>query len=111
METVIKTYIGFFFMMAMLFLGSGIISASLESRNANAYANNFATRIENSNYSSAVVEQCRTEAQALGYNLTVTVKTSSNNAYAHYGLLTLNYQYRIPIIGVYQVHNAIVDLN
>lgn len=111
METVIKTYMGFFFMVAMLFLGSGIISASLESRNANAYAMNYATRIENSNYAMAVIEECTNEAKDLNYAMTVDIKTSTNNAYSHYGLLTLRYQYNIPIIGIYQVHNAIVDLN
>lgn len=111
METVIKTYMGFFFMVAMLFLGSGIISASLESRNANAYANNYATRIENSNYATSIIQECKNEAADLNYGLTVDIKTSTNNAYSHYGLLTLKYQYNIPIIGIYQVHNAIVDLN
>lgn len=111
METVIKAYMGFFFMVAMLFLGAGILAASLESRNANAYANNYATRIENANYSKDVIDECVAEAKALNYALTIDVKTSTNNAYSHYGLLTLRYQYSIPIVGIYQAHTAIVDLN
>ena len=111
METVIKTYMGFFFMVSMLFLGSGVLSSSLQSRNANAYANNYATRIENANYAASVIQECREEAQANGYGLSVDVKTSSNNTYSHYGLLTLRYRYSIPLIGVFQTHNAVVDLN
>jgi len=111
METVLKTYMGFFFMMAMLFLGSGILSASLQSRNANAYANNYATRIENANYASSIIDECVDEAHELGYGLSVDVRTSTNNTYSHYGLLTLRYKYSIPIIGIAQVHSAIVDLN
>ena len=97
--------------MAMLFLGAGILSASLDSRNANAYANNYATRIEQSNYAASVISDIKREAETLGYNVTVDVKTSQNNTYSHYGLLTLRYTYKIPIIGISQTHNAIVDLN
>lgn len=111
METVIKTYMGFFFMIAMLFLGAGILSASLESRNANSIANNYASRIENANYAKSVIEECKSEANNLGYGLSVDVKTSSNNTYSHYGLLTLRYNYKIPLIGISQTHSVIVDLN
>lgn len=111
METIIKTYMGFFFMMAMLFLGSGMMTASLDARNANAYANNFGTRIEQSNYAASVIEECKTDAKNLGYGLTVDVRTSTNNTYSHYGLLTLRYHYSIPIIGISQTHSAVVDLN
>lgn len=111
METIIKAFMGFFFMMALLFLGAGILSASLDSRNANSYANNYATRIENANYAHSVIEECKKEAKELGYALSVDVKTSTNNTYSHYGLLTLRFRYRIPIIGINQVHNAVIDLN
>lgn len=111
METVLKTYMGFFFMIALLFLGAGILSASLQSRNANAYANNYATKIEQANYSAAVVKVCKEEAAKLGYRLTVDIQTSKNNSYSHYGLLSLDYTYAIPIIGISQVHTAIVDMN
>lgn len=111
MESVLKTYLGFFFMLAMLFLGAGILSASLDARNANAYANNYATRIEQSNYSSSVIDEIKHEADQLGYKVSVDVRTSTNNTYSHYGLLTLRYNYRIPILGISQTHNAVVDLN
>lgn len=111
METIIKTYMGFFFMIALLFLGAGILSASLDSRNANAYANNYATRIENANYAASVIDDCKNEANDLGYQLAVDVKTSENNTYSHYGMLSLQYRYRIPIIGIDQTHVAMVDLN
>jgi hypothetical protein len=111
METVLKTYLGFFFLMTMLFVGAGMLSASLDARNANAMANNYATRIEQSNYASSVIQEIKLEAQKLGYTVSVDVRTSANNTYSHYGLLTLRYNYRIPIIGIAQTHSAIVDLN
>ena len=111
METVLKTYLGFFFMIAMLFLGSGILSSSLSARNANSMAMNYATRIEQANYATSVINEIKAEAEDLGYSVTVDVKTSANNTYSHYGLLTLRYKYTIPILGISQVHNAIVDLN
>lgn len=111
MESIIKTYLGFFFMMSMLFLSAGILSASLDARNANAYANNYATRIENSNYSTSVIADIKNAAKAHNYQVSVDVKTSANNTYSHYGLLTLRYTYRIPILGISQTHNAVVDLN
>lgn len=112
MESVLKTYLGFFFMMAMLFLGAGILSASLDARNANAYANNYATRIEQSNYASSVINAIKTEAlEEHNYVVSVDVRTSTNNTYSHYGLLTLRYNYKIPILGISQTHSAIVDLN
>lgn len=111
METIIKTFMGFFFMISMLFLGAGIISASLESRNANAYANNYATRIENANYATSVINECKNEAHELGYNLSVDVKTSQNNVYSHYGMLSLTYNFRIQLLGINQAHVANVDLS
>jgi hypothetical protein len=111
MESVLKTYLGFFFMMAMLFLGAGMLSASLDARNANAYANNYATRIEQSNYAASVIKEIKDEAEGLDYTVSVDVKTSTNNTYSHYGLLTLRYIYKIPILGISQTHSAIVDLN
>lgn len=111
MESVIKTYLGFFFLIAMLFLGAGMLSASLDARNANAMANNYATRIEQSNYAASVIEEVKYEAEQLGYLVSVDVRTSTNNTYSHYGLLTLRYNYRIPILGISQTHSAFVDLN
>lgn len=111
MESVIKTYLGFFFLIAMLFLGAGMLSASLDARNANAMANNYATRIEQSNYAASVIEEVKYEAEQLGYLVSVDVRTSTNNTYSHYGLLTLRYNYRIPILGIAQTHSAFVDLN
>ena len=111
MESVIKTYLGFFFLIAMLFLGAGMLSASLDARNANAMANNYATRIEQSNYAASVIEEVKYDAEQLGYLVSVDVRTSTNNTYSHYGLLTLRYNYRIPILGISQTHSAFVDLN
>lgn len=88
-----------------------MLSASLDARNANAMANNYATRIEQSNYAVSVIEEVKYEAEQLGYLVSVDVRTSTNNTYSHYGLLTLRYNYRIPILGIAQTHSAFVDLN
>lgn len=88
-----------------------MLSASLDARNANAMANNYATRIEQSNYAASVIQEVKYEAEQLGYLVSVDVRTSTNNTYSHYGLLTLRYNYRIPILGIAQTHSAFVDLN
>lgn len=111
MESVIKTYLGFFFLIAMLFIGSGLLSASLDARNANAMANMYATRVEQSNYAYNVIQEVKAEAENFGYQVSIDVRTSDNNTYSHYGLLTLRYNYRIPILGIRQSHNVLVDLN
>ena len=88
-----------------------MLSASLDARNANAMANNYATRIEQSNYAASVIQEIKYEAEQFDYKVSVDVRTSTNNTYSHYGLLTLTYKYRIPILGISQQHNALVDLN
>lgn len=111
MENIIKTFTGFFFIMLTVFLATGVMGSSIESRNATQYAANCAQRIESSNFSKNVIQTINQESEERGYHITVNTVTSPTNRYVHYGTLTLEYQYTIPILGIDQTHDVVMDLH
>lgn len=110
METVVKSFVGLFFSLILLILGIGIIAASVNARNAGAFAADCTTQIENSDFSDLVIADCRAEAEKRGYTLTVEVKEQPENSGNKFGRLILAYPFQIPLIGVRQqntVENSI----
>ena len=110
MDNIIKAFVGFFFMFAMMFASLSIINATISSRNAEAYANNAATKIEEANYSNDVINEVIEDAENYGYTLTVDVETSATDNTTHFGLLTMKYSFSIPMFNIKQSHIVAVDL-
>lgn len=110
METVVKAFTGLFFSLVIVYLGVGIISASIDARNADSFAADCITRIENSNYASEVVEACKQDAKILGYELEIATFQAGNSGKTAYGILDLKYRYAIPIIGMNKEQSICADI-
>ena len=93
METIIKSFVGMFFALLLLLL----IAASVNARNAGAFAADCASRIENSDFAGSVIEECRRDATDRGYELTVEVSEKAGQPEVKYGSLQLEYPFRIPV--------------
>lgn len=102
METVVKTFVGLFFSLVLLILGIGMIAASVNARNATAFAAECASRIENSDFADSVVQECEQEAAEKGYVLEVEISGREDRPEVKFGSLSLEYPFRIPLIGVEQ---------
>ena len=110
MEIVVKAFTGIFFLTALTFLGIGIISASMDGRNADSFAADCVTKIENSNYASSVIDECKKDAARRRYQLDVTVYPKQGDISDKYGALMLEYYYQIPILGIDDMHYIYSDL-
>ncbi len=100
MDTIVKSFTGLFFTMLLLVMGVGIIITSINARSARSFGAECVARIENSDFAQDVIEDCRKEAKALGYEMTVTEQEADNSPGNHYGTLRLSYPFRVPVIGV-----------
>ena len=107
----IKVFLGFFLIIAVVMLGIGIISSMITHRNVSAYAENCAKEIEESNFAPTVIADLEQKAKDNGCELQVEVQTSENNRYVHYGTMTLYYPYDVPILGIHRTLTVPVDLH
>lgn len=73
MSQAIKAFMGVFFLLMLLLLGVGILSAQMDVSDALNYKSDMIAEIENSNYSPAVLNACIRQATDNGY--TVEIKT------------------------------------
>ena len=96
MESVIKAYMGLFFILMLAALGVGILSASIDARNADSFAANCVTKIENSNYALPVIEACRQDALSNGYGF--EIETFDSAGVVTTGLLTVDYEFSVPML-------------
>lgn len=101
MEQIIKAYIGIFFVVLISVLGIGLIYTSIVSRNANNIANDYVSKIKNSNLSQSVIDTCIKEindSDSVYDKLEVNVISDKDNKKS--GNLIFTYDYRIPILGL-----------
>lgn len=111
METVIKSFTGVFFLVMLTCLGISIIGSSIRSTKASEALLSYVSRIENSNYSDEVIASCRKDAkEQFGEDgeeaLDVVTLPQEGHSHTSYCRATLNYRYRIPLIG-YDVKHSI----
>lgn len=110
METVIKSFTGIFFLVVLTCMGVSIIGSSIRSTKADEALLSYVSRIENSNYSQEVIDSCKADArQQFGEESTDALEVVSvsqkGHSYPSYGRATLNYTYRIPLIGYNARHS------
>lgn len=80
MSQIIKAFTGVFFLLLFVMLGSGIISAQLESARAREYKDAVVAEIENSGFNPNVMNSCIRQAGADGYQLKITVYQEGEQA-------------------------------
>lgn len=103
MSQIIKAFTGIFFLMMLMLLGCGIISAQMSSVYARDYKSAVITELEDSGCNQFVIESCMEQAQKDGYGLDIKVIEKDGKRMAE---VTLEYDYRIPFLnyaGRYQL--------
>ena len=100
MESIIRTFLGFFLILAISSLGIGILFASLSARAAESYLDDCVIKIENSNFSPKVITACEENAASQGYTLRVYPKAQNGSSHICYARLEMAYTLSIPAIGI-----------
>lgn len=89
---------------AMIFLitatGAMITMANLDITTAENYMEELALVIKESNYSQAVVEQCKKDAEENDYMLEVELYADPEHISSRYARVCLRYQYRLPLLQI-----------
>lgn len=67
---------------------------------AKEYKAQVIAEIENSNFNPNVIAACVTQAEAVGYNLSVTNCTYDENYDIKTAEVVLSYQYNLPLFGI-----------
>ena len=118
MSQVIKAFTGIFFLMLLTLLGSGIVSAQLDSAYARDYKEAVVAEIENSGFCESVMNACLTQAREDGYELTMTIYQSGEEPIVVESKvdgdimaenvemveILLNYDYSIPFLNYMSRH-------
>jgi hypothetical protein len=110
MDSVIKGFLGLFLILVMALLGFGLVSASVDARNADTFMADCVEKMEAGNLADGVVAACIEDARANGYQLTVEVVQAEGTSRGSYGMATLEYQYRIPFLQSSRLHQICADI-
>lgn len=100
MDNIIKGTLSAFFVIFFTFIGIGIINISLTGRNADDFASNCVSVIESSNYSAGSIEKCKDIAKDNDYILTINTGGRDKSGLMKAGTLTVQYDLRMPLIGL-----------
>lgn len=103
METIIKTILGVFLALIILFVAVGAIGAINDATAADAYLQICSAELQASNFNEKVITALQTEAEENGYALRVEVKRDSYGD-ALYAVIELDYTFKIPMIGLESEH-------
>lgn len=110
MDSVIKGFLGIFLILVMALTGYGLLSASVDAKNADSFAADCVKKIEASDFAEGVIAACRQDALAHGYQLTVDVVRGAGRQRASYAMLTLEYKYELPLTKNAQTHRIYADI-
>lgn len=105
MAQIVKTYVGVFLLLILVFVGGGLISVSIDGTNAQRYLSDVVDVMEADNFSDVTVNDCinkvnnHTDAKAKHYsNLTVKTIANPNDPYANGREITMEYEFSIPLL-------------
>ncbi|MEG0962424.1 MAG: hypothetical protein RSF88_06160 [Lachnospiraceae bacterium] len=104
MGQVIKSYLGFFFLLLETILGIGVISAGVDTVSAQNYHADVITEIEASNFNPGVITACKTQAQAEGYHLIITPMEYDTQNNIQIAEVIMKYNYTIRAISLSSEH-------
>lgn len=107
MQQIIKSFVGFFLLLVVVFSGVSIVSVSIDATNAQRYVSDITDEMELYNFSDAIVADCvnrvnnHTDSQAKHYsNLTIKNLASADDPYAKGREVTMTYEFTIPFLNV-----------
>lgn len=107
MSQIVKSFIGYFLLLVVVFAGTGIISVSIDATNAQRYVSDITDEMELYNFSDAVVTECmnrvnnHTDKQAKNYaNLTINNLAVAGDPYSNGREVTMEYKFTIPFLNI-----------
>lgn len=109
MESVIKSFLGVFFIILITAIGVSLMSTAVYSRKMNSFASDTEYRIENSHFADGVIESTKKDAENLGCTLSVEKDVSSGDGRA-YGRMVIEYPYVIKLLGIKKTKRIERDL-
>jgi len=118
MSQVFKSFMGVFFILLVLFLGTGIVSAQIDVSHALDYKADLVAELENSNYSAQVINGCIAQAAEQGYGISIktftegggtkvyTTPSASDTTDVVMAEVVLTYPYRIGFLNSITEHQV-----
>lgn len=100
MGQVLKAYLGIFFLLLIGLVGIGVVTAGAEVTAARNYHADVISEIECSNFNSSVMDACKSQAQAKGYQLTVADMVYDAESNQQVAEVILSFDYAIPVLNL-----------
>ena len=109
MSTIIKSYTSIILIIIAALTLGGIISATIDVRNARDYHAAIVDEIEESNHAQDVIDMCKEEAKKNGYELIVESYQSDSDEGndSMISKVTLKYNYKINFLKIKSNHEII----
>lgn len=107
MPQIVKSFIGYFLLLVVVFAGTGIVSASIDATNAQRYVSDITDEMELYNFSDSIVNDCmdrvnnHTDSEAKNYsNLTINNLANAGDPYSNGREVTMEYKFSIPFLNM-----------
>ena len=110
MESVVKGFLGIFFLCLIVVLGIGILTLTMDAYAARQKFSDYCKRIEQSCFDEEVVKECKKEAQDNNMELSVTAIKREGESFVSYGWGQLTYRLCIESIGFEKEMSLYSDL-
>lgn len=106
MELIVKIFMSVFFLIMTSLVGVGLISSSISTHEAICFKSDVIGEIENSNYNTTVIEECKAQAADQGYTLEVNPMSYDDNANYTMAEIIVHYTFNIPLIKYSSEHQT-----
>lgn len=100
MRDIIVMYSALFVMLINVASGITTTVAAEKVELAKSYKAEVVEEIENSNFNPVVIDACKSEAQTLGYDLTIESCTYDEEHDIQTAEIVLTYDYKMPLFGI-----------
>ncbi len=109
MDLVFKVFGGVFILLLLTVTGMGIIHSSIEANAADNFYSEAIKKMSESHFSDAVIDECISNANQRGYELTVDtyfVNGSKRKA----GVVTMRYPFSLCVLGIERTYDLQSDV-
>lgn len=112
MKLAIETFVSIIIIVMMALLGTGYITASLDTQNAQRYHASVITEVEAGHFSERVIQSCIDQAKVNGYQMEdgssgLRIETAGKSEEKKIAEVTLTYQYSIPLLNLFLKHEIV----
>lgn len=104
MKTAIEAIVDFVLLVLLILAAFGFISMHINETNARSFHALAVDEVENSNFSTPVMDGLKEEAERQGYTLEINRKQINDSYVAE---VLLHYQYSIPLLEIIEEPQAI----